>query len=333
MTTLHPDYDYIQAILEAYPLPPCLGIEERDSGMNNTTRYVLLPDEQVRVLRIYENHRSTDKLAAEHELLLLLAKQELPFAVPCPLRTRQGGTWTVAPDGKLAALFTYLSGVKPTPDQHHLAYAYGLATGQLTQAMEGLRLEAAPAYPPYDELLGGDTIEAAESARRLYHADPDLASLAGEANFLLDILTSLSSRAESIRRLARQWIHGDFSHANVLMDGGSVSAVLDFEFATHDLRVMELAVCLAEQLSAPGGLSRSVVVEMLAGYRQARELTADELACLPELLQLRKLDVFLHFLDRYQAGLDPATVLRDQTRKSATVCRFISTEADWIRSV
>lgn len=333
MTTLHPDYNYMQAILEAYPLPPCLGIEERDSGMNNTTRYARFPGEQVRVLRIYENHRSTEKLAAEHGLLLLLAEQQLPFAVPCPLRTRQGGTWTIAPDGKLAALFTYLSGAKPAPDQHHLAYAYGRATGQLTQAMAGLRLQAAPAYPPYDELLGGDTTEAAESARRLYHATPGLASLAGEANFLLDTLASLSSRAESIRRLARQWIHGDVSHANVLMDGGNVSAVLDFEFATHDLRAMELAVCLAEQLSAPGGLSRRVVLEMLTGYRQASQLAADELACLPELLQLRKLDVFLHFLNRYEAGLDPAAILLDQTRKSAAVCRFISTEADWIRSV
>ncbi|WP_018752895.1 phosphotransferase [Paenibacillus sanguinis] len=331
MTTLHPDY--IPAILEAYSLPPGLGVEERDSGMNNTTRYVLLPDEEVRVLRIYENHRSTEKLAVEHELLRLLAEQELPFAIPCPLRTREGGTWTIAPDGKLAALFTYLSGAKPTPEQHHLAYAYGLATGQLTQAMEGLRLQAAPAYPPYDELLGGHTAEAAESARRLYHADPALASLAGEANFLLDIWVSLSSRAESIRHLERQWIHGDFSHANVLMDGGAVSAVLDFEFATHDLRAMELAVVLAEQLSAPGGLSRRVVLDMLAGYRQASQLTTDEWACLPELLQLRKLDVLLHFLNRYEAGLDPVAILVDQTRKSAAVCQFISTEADWIRSV
>lgn len=324
---------YYRAILAAYPLPSILRIEERDSGMNNTTRYVVLEDGQVQVLRIYENHRSVLKLAAEHELLLLLARKELPFQIPCPLHTEQGGTWTAAPDGKLAAVFTYLPGVKPAADRHDLSDAYGRAVGQLTLAMEELQLKAAPSYPPYDELLGPDTEEAAANARRLYKTDPALSVLAGEAGFLLDVLDSLSSQAESIRRLKRQWIHGDFSHSNVLVENGKIRAVLDFEFATHDVRSMELAVCLAEQLSAPGGLSRAVVKELLAGYRSVRPLEAEELERLPELLQLRKLDVFLHFLHRYQTGLDPASVLQDQTRKSAAVSLFISSQADWIRSL
>ncbi|MGG6312433.1 phosphotransferase [Paenibacillus macerans] len=324
---------YYRSILAAYPLPPVLRVEERDSGMNNTTRYAVLEDGQVQVLRIYENHRSTRKLATEHELLLQLARQELPFQIPCPLRTAQGATWATTPDGKLAAVFSYLPGAKPAADRHDLSYAYGQVAGQLTLAMEGLRLEAAPSYPPYDELLGPDTEEAAVSALRLYKIDPALTALAGEAGFLLDILDSLSSQAESIRRLDRQWIHGDFSYSNVLVEDGEVRAVLDFEFATRDLRAMELAVCLAEQLSAPGGLSKAVVKELLDGYRSARALEAEELELLPELIQLRKLDVFLHFLHRYQAGLDPVHVLRDQTSKSAAVCRFIGSQADWIRSL
>ncbi|MFD1176645.1 phosphotransferase [Paenibacillus puldeungensis] len=324
---------YYRAILAAYPLSPVLRIEERDSGMNNTTRYVILEDGQVQVLRIYENHRSTMKLATEHELLLLLARQKLPFQTPCPLQTRQGETWTTAPDGKLAAVFAYLPGVKPAEDRHDLSYAYGRAVGQLTLAMEGLQLEAAPSYPPYDELLGPDTEEAAVSARRLYKTDPALSAIAEETEFLLDVLDSLTNHAESIRRLERQWIHGDFSHSNVLVEDGEIRAVLDFEFVTLDLRAMELAVCLAEQLSAPGGLSRKVVKDMLAGYHSVRRLEAEELELLPELLQLRKLDVFLHFLNRYQTGLDPASVLKDQTIKSAAVCRFIHSQAAWIRSL
>jgi homoserine kinase type II len=323
--------EYYRAILAAYPLPPVARIEERNSGMNNTTRYAVLENGQVQVLRIYENHRSTQKLAVEHELLLQLVRQELPFQIPCPLHTSQGGTWTIAPDGKLAALFSYLPGAKPTDDRHDLSYAYGRVAGQLTLAMEGLQLDAAPSYPPYDELLDPDTEEVAMSARRLYQSDPDLTALAGDAGELLDILDSLSGKAESIRRLNRQWIHGDFSYANALVEGEYILAVLDFEFATRDLRAMELAVCLAEQLSAPGGLSANVVKDMMAGYRSVRALETEELKWLPELIQLRKLDVFLHFLHRYQARLDPVRVLQDQTKKSADVCRFIRSQADWIR--
>ncbi|PAK55883.1 hypothetical protein CHH75_01060 [Paenibacillus sp. 7541] len=327
--------EYYQAILAAYPLPPVSQIEARESGMNNTTRYAVLEDGQTIVLRIYENHRSTLKLAAEHELLLQLAQQQLlPFLIPCPLRTDQGRTWTTANDGKLAALFTYLPGIKPAADRHDLSYAYGQVVGQLTQAMEKLQLEAAPAYPPYDELLGPDTEEVAATARNLYASDPALTALAEDADFLLKVLAALNRYADAIRCLNRQWIHGDVSFANVLIEPeGVIRAVLDFEFATRDSRAMELAVCLAEQLSAPGGLSLIVIHELLAGYRSVRPLESEELKLLPELLQLRKLDVFLHFLHRYQEGLDPAPVLLDQTRKSAAVCRFISSHADHIRSL
>lgn len=230
-------------------------------------------------------------------------------------------------------MFNYLPGAKPAADRHDLSYAYGRVVGQLTFAMKGLQLQAAPSYSPYDELLGPDTKEAAVSARRLFQTDPTLTALAEEADLLLDVLGSLAGQTETIRGLERQWIHGDFSYANALMEKGEISAVLDFEFATRDLRAMELAVCLAEQLSAPDGLTKAVVKELVAGYRSVRPLEAEELELLPELIQLRKLDVFLHFLNRYQAGLDPVQVLRDQTSKSAAVCRFIGWQADWIRSL
>ncbi|MEO3944624.1 phosphotransferase [Gorillibacterium sp. CAU 1737] len=329
---MKPDNDaYYRSILASYPLPPVLRIEERDSGMNNTTRYAVLEDGSVRVLRIYENHREEAKLATEHELLLRLTQEDLPFLVPCPLYTEQGSTWTTAPDGKLASLFPLLPGKRPAADRHTLSYAYGRVVGQLTQAMEQLTLDVEPSYPPYDELLSVDTNEAAGSARRLYEQDAALSAFAGEADYLLAILDRLSSQAESIRRLNRQWIHGDFSHANALVSEDAVTSVLDFEFATRDLRAMELAVCLAEQLSAPGGLQRAVIEELLDGYRSVRALQPEELRLLPELLQLRKLDVFLHFLNRYQTGLDPVQVLQDQTSKSARVCRFLDEQADWIR--
>lgn len=324
---------YFKAITGAFPLPPVLRVEERDSGMNNTTRYAVCSNEEVFVVRIYENHRSPAKLAAEHELLLQLGSLSLPFRIPVPLAGHRGGTWTEAPDGKLAAVFAHLPGKRPDAGRHVLSYAYGSVVGRLTLAMEGLRLEAAPSYPPYDELLGPAAAETSSAARRLYADDPALSALAGEAQMLLDILQSLNARAQDIRRLDRQWIHGDFSHANALMQDEKISAVLDFEFATVDVRAMELAVCLGEQLSAPGGLSRTVLSDMVSGYRSVRPLAKEELDLLPELLQLRKLDVFLHFLHRYQSGLDPAAVLQDQTRKSAAVCRYIREQADWIRNL
>jgi len=313
--------DYLP-IFTHYSLPRVSAIEVRDSGMNNTTRYAVLEDGSVRVLRVYENHRDAAKLRTEHKLLLRLRDRELPFAVPCPIRTASGSTWVEAPSGKPAALFTYLEGARPAGERRDLAAEYGRTVGRLVQALEGLELAEPPAYPAYDELLDTPPMEL-EAVAAAFHRSPALADAAEDADYLLRKLTSLRNKADEIRGLPRQLIHGDVSYANVLAEGNTITAVLDFEFATRDLRAMELAVCLAEQLSVPGALSANMAREMIAGYESVLPLEEAERRMLPFLVQLRKLDVFLHFWRRHEAGLDPAEVLIEQTKRSARVSRYL----------
>ncbi|WP_058304305.1 phosphotransferase [Gorillibacterium timonense] len=313
---------YYLTILANYSLPKVLSVETRDSGMNNTTRYAVLEDRSVRVLRIYENHQDLDKLRAEHEVLLQLQRQVLPFAVPYPVTTKSGLTWVEAEDGKLASLFPYLNGSRPSSDLHEMASEYGRVVGSLVQAMAVLEVKESPAYPPYDERLDTPR-EILLAVENDFETHPVLASLMEDVRYLIDRFKALQEKAEEVRGLPRQWIHGDFSYANALVEGNRVSAVLDFEFATRDIRAMELAVCLAEQLSAPGGISSSSMTDMLSGYQSVFPLEASELRLLPPLIQLRKLDVFLHFWERFTAGLDPVQVLMEQTERAAAVCRFV----------
>jgi len=49
--------------------------------------------------------------------------------------------------------------------------------------------------------------------------------------------------------LPHQLIHGDLNASNALADeAGRICAILDFEFVTYDLRVMEAAVFLSDMV-------------------------------------------------------------------------------------
>ncbi|GAB2822191.1 hypothetical protein GCM10027200_21950 [Lentzea nigeriaca] len=73
--------------------------------------------------------------------------------------------------------------------------------------------------------------------------------------------------------------HHDYRSANVLCAGTEVAAVIDFEEARFDHRVVELArsaVLLGTRFHDWGPVSREVHAEFLAGYQSVRRLTPVE---------------------------------------------------------
>lgn len=80
-------------------------------------------------------------------------------------------------------------------------------------------------------------------------------------------------------RLPMQLVHGDFRSANVLCAGAEVAAILDFEEARFDHRVVELArstVMLGTRYRNWGPVPAEVRAEFLSGYQSARQLTPAE---------------------------------------------------------
>jgi len=78
-----------------------------------------------------------------------------------------------------------------------------------------------------------------------------------------------------------QLVHGDFRSANVLCVGPEVAAVLDFEDARLDHRVVELArsaVLLGTRFHNWGPVSSEVRGWLLEGYQREARLTPAELA-------------------------------------------------------
>jgi homoserine kinase type II len=88
-------------------------------------------------------------------------------------------------------------------------------------------------------------------------------------------------------RLPRQLVHFDFRSANILCARGEVAAIIDFEEAQHEHRLVELAraaVLLGTRYHNWGPVSAEVRAEFLTGYESERPLTPAEAGWLDILL-------------------------------------------------
>ncbi|WP_020616265.1 phosphotransferase [Paenibacillus daejeonensis] len=296
-----------------------------ESGMNNTTRMITCGSARF-VLRIYDNHKDHNKVLLEHAILAALG--EAPpsgILVPVPVRNRFGGTVTIGPGDKLAALYHYIPGERTSAAAPAHVTGLGAATGQLTQALARIELPLQPIYQPYFQLE--DDYRELDSSQLL--------NLARGSNLLHDqasLVEELQAERSAIARLTPemsklpiQWIHGDLVFNNALASGEEVIGILDFEYCTQDLRAMELGVVLAEFIGPDTEHTLQQMRRFIQGYQSAVSLLPEEIELLPALIKLRMLDVWLHFANRYLEGLDEAEVWSGQIARAAEVCRWVNT--------
>jgi Ser/Thr protein kinase RdoA (MazF antagonist) len=131
--------------------------------------------------------------------------------------------------------------------------------------------------------------------------------------------------------LPQQIIHRDYDQSNILMEGDSVTGVLDFEFCGYDLRILDLAYALSHW---PDGLWNTgrewlVINAFGQGYLQRQKLALEELEVLPRVFRLRATTSLFFRLGRYAQGVETQESLIDhiqETLKSETWLRMNAEE-------
>ncbi|WP_162595934.1 phosphotransferase [Bacillus sp. CGMCC 1.16541] len=297
-----------------------------ESGANNTTRFIELNGVGY-VLRIYESHRDYAKIQFEHDVLLRLKALLLPFKTPEPYKTITDESIVVLSNGQLAALFYFADGQNPQKNENYY-YSYGVVTAQLTKALRLLDVSRQPVYQPYYNL---DQTHPSCSLEDVlcFCADPsDI--FTNEASDLTKIQRSIQSFQDvvsTLKSLPHQLIHGDLNASNILINKDAfVTAVLDFEFVTYDLRVMEVAVCLSEFIHPASDIDTIMnkTTAFLSGYGSILTLTKAEIDVLPLLISLRRLDVFIHFLGRYLDGINDEETVKKQINKAVEMIDWLA---------
>ncbi|MDP4097183.1 phosphotransferase [Paenibacillus sp. P96] len=308
-------------------------MEKRAGGWNNTT-YFVCGDRGKGVLRIYETHKEQEKIRFEHFVLEQLQRQPLRFKVPVPVQTLAGDTIVQLEDGsgKLACLFEYIEGTHAPNDTLTFARSFGEAAAELSAALASMQLEMPPVYPSYYELGQSYPLCDVETVSR-FCAYPAAAfmDLREELLALCTEYGTILHSLDRLRKLPHQLVHGDLNASNLLLDRNDphkVTALLDFEFCTWDVRVMEAAVILSGLLGHEQ--EREAVRQFCAGYAGQIRLYPEEIHVIPVLIRLRKIDVFLHFMSRYLNGTDGPEVLHQQVRLLASDLKRLDLGVTWL---
>lgn len=292
------------------------------SGMNNTT--ITLEDDCERaIIRIYNNHADLSKLEFEHRMLLELQRQSLSLALPVPQMNRMSSTISTLEDGRLAARFCYIEGERPSTSSKEQMTSLAAAAAELSVALSKLTVAEVPAYSPYYELADNYAPFNEEAVlRQLAHAE--LAQLEDELLLIQRERSKLEQLQPELMALPQQWIHGDINCSNSLAVGDRVTAILDFEFVTRDMRVMELAVLLSELIKPQTEALLEKLEAMQEAFVAIVPLHQSEIDLLPELIKLRSVDVAMHFVQRFEQGLDQGNVLASIIEHAAFAINYVN---------
>ncbi len=255
-------------------------------GTSNVFHRLVTPDRVLAVRQLLRSHEETER---QHELLTYLADRGFP-AVP-PFRTRSGET-VVAIDERTFAVYPFVAGERPGAGDTVTASSVGWAAARL-HALTGAYPYAAPnpRSPARDRFLASSSgwFKHAEGAL----TDPQLALAHDDVRWLTDAIAQI---AEDLRRTAAQLpsaiVHGDVRADNLLLRDGSLVAVLDFDLATRDARVADLAVAIhflyrARTRTVGSSSAASGVERLVAAYEEGSPLSSAERAALPGLVEAK----------------------------------------------
>jgi len=262
-------------------------------GASNTTYIVDAPAGKF-ILKLYGSTTSTAQIQYEHRLLSHLQKARLSFAVPTPLPAPSGETLISigGSDTPLRiALLHWLPGQHTNRDNLSHTHAAGRTLGELHGALAQIDPADEPVLPPWgalyqihplvtDPLAITKSLPLDENQRRRL-----------ERTFI----EVLEVKPHLYATLPLQIVHADYLCCNVLIEGEQVSGVIDFEFATVDLRFMDFIAGL-DHFAFPWKAPRWDFVEaFITGYNQSVLLTLQELEALSLVWRLQRASCLVYW--------------------------------------
>jgi homoserine kinase type II len=259
--------DELRAFVALYDIGEVLSCKGIAEGVENSN-YLVTTERGNFILTLYEKRVARADLPFFIALMEHLAHSGV--ACPTPLHGRDGVALREL-CGRPAAMVTFLAGMWPRRIQPFHCAGLGRALAALHGAGASFGMSRAN-----DLSVAG--------WRRLFEA---CSARAGEVQPGL-----AGELADELQLLERAWpcdlpagvIHADLFPDNVFFRDREVSGLIDFYFACTDFLAYDLAVCLnAWCFEADGSFNVTKARLLLDNYRQARPLSAGELAALPLL--------------------------------------------------
>ena len=234
------------------------------------------------------NHRrfSLEAICRRHELIAWLRVHGFP--APTLIPTCSGST-ILTLDNRSYEIHAYVEGDDYDPDRPRQLTSIGATLARYHRVVQGFDMPAsAPRYSPYTVLA---------RVEQLLERD-----VMGD---LRDSLAWYSMRATQLRRrlpdmlyssLPHLVIHGDIHGDNLRFKNNQVVALFDYDQATRDARLVDVADALVGFATEPakdfmwgtfaGPLCMERVIYLLMAYSAVEPFTTDEITALPMLVEL-----------------------------------------------
>jgi len=281
--------DDIAQILSHYDLGQACTISNARHGYVNETAFVETSGLRVVVRRC---HPKLGEAAAiyRHQLIDCLLTHGLP--VPALLHNRAGRSYTMI-NGRVTEVQEYIVGEDFDAQRPAQVASAGALLARYHQAVIGFAAPSSTASPRYTPLV----------IRRLTEIllERDIMGELHEMLAWYDFQAAACSQQlpdQAYESLPQLVIHGDMHADNLRFDHDAAAGLLDFDQATWDARIVDLADALVAFATAPqrdaawqwgvfaGPLDIQLARFVLAGYQSIVPLTASERHALPVLIQV-----------------------------------------------
>lgn len=307
----------LHAIGAIWNLPAPLSFRPLAEGTNNLVQLVETGAGSY-VVRLYRNHIDPARLRFECAVLMGLEASGLPFAVPTPIPTITGEryTWLKNEQEDILVTLTHrIDGQAPQRTNLEQATAAGEALGGLDLTLKQLEThlsENGTSWRSY-----GDLEHCHPLVPDPYQGILELPITDDARRQLLERYQWLSRQVPTLYgSLPMQLSHEDYVPGNMLMEGNRVTGVLDFEFCSRDLRVMDLTVALSWWPVTTFGTGDEwpILLAFSQGFARQVKLSTEEVAAIPALYQLRAYTSLIHRLGRYRQGLSSLEAVVDRAQ-------------------
>lgn len=276
-------------VLSHYDLGIIHKLTRLQAGRDQSRKILIAADKGQFILKVRRiPHEGIECLEFAHGVLAYLSRRGGAVCPPVPTRDRDQTVVTL--EGRAYEMLPYVEGQRYPYTEEATADA-GHHLGQLHRTLSHFRTAGTISTLSYHDAPG--------IRRRLKTSLPErLGKNAQVADLLEDLHFAYNDATARVNRLgcdrwARQIIHGDWHPGNLLYQGDSVVAILDFDTLRMALPVLDLANGLLQfsiqtghpqldRWSAEVELSR--LRQFMAGYRLASEPTAHELKAVPNLM-------------------------------------------------
>jgi homoserine kinase type II len=243
--------------------------------------------------------RRPDVIRAQHELVAHLRQKGFP--APAIVPATSGETLTVLGD----EFYEVQSHVEGSPFDHDRPLHFEAAAGMLGRyhaSVAGFAAEPLRQGDLYSPAILHENLASLVEAWKL-EREPDLAKVAGQLEARADDLAGRFAHHDGLAHLV---IHGDYYAGNLVFEGDRIVAVVDYDKARWQPRVVELAEALIYFASPrPGSLKHLVysgtlqwepLMRFVRRYARVITLSESEARALPDYVRCIWMSVSLQHL-------------------------------------